>query len=83
MAHKGKKKKEKVVYIDDGRTIADMSGIDRGASRFFSDTPSYSSFKDKWLTFWDAFRVMLLPTLVFGGALALLFGIMWLLFKIM
>ena len=84
MSEKGKgKKKEKVVYIDDGRTIADMSGVDRGASRFFSDTPSYSSFKDKWLTFWDAFRMMLLPTLVFGGALALLFGIMWLLFKLM
>ena len=83
MADKGKKKKEKVVYIDDGRTIADMSGIDRGASRFFDDTPSYSSFKDKWLTFWDAFRMMLLPTLVFGGALLVLFGIMWLLFKIM
>ena len=80
---KGKKKKEKVVYIDDGRTIADMSGIDRGASRFFDDTPSYSSFKDKWLTFWDAFRMMLLPTLVFGVALLVLFGIMWLLFKIM
>ena len=83
MAEKGKKKKEKVVYIDDGRTIADMSGVDRGASRFFDDTPSYSSFKDKWLTFWDAFRMMLLPTLVFGVALLVLFGIMWLLFKIM
>ena len=78
-----KKKKEKITYVDDGRTIADMSGIDRGASRFFGDTPSYSSFKDKWLTFWDAFRMMLLPTLVIGAALLVLFGIMWLLFKIM
>ena len=82
MAEK-KQKKEKPVYVDDGRTIADMSGIDRGASRFFSDTPSYSSFKDKWHTFWGAFRMMLLPTLVFGAALLVLFGIMWLLFKIM
>ena len=83
MAEK-KQKKEKPVYIDDGRTIADMSGIQGGASRFFQDNgPSYSSFKDKWLTFWDAFRMMLLPTLVFGVALLVLFGIMWLLFKIM
>ena len=80
---KEKKKKEKVVYVDDGRTIADMSGVDSGASKYFSDTPSYSSFKEKWLTFWDAFRMMLLPTAVFGGALLVLFGIMWLLFKIM
>ena len=83
MSDKEKEKKEKPVYVDDGRTIADMSGVERGASRFFSDTPSYSSFRDKWTTFWGAFRMMLLPTLVFGAALALLFGIMWLLFKIM
>ena len=83
MAEK-KQKKEKPVYVDDGRTIADMSGVQGGASRFFQDNgPSYSSFKDKWLTFWDAFRMMLMPTLVFGGFLALLFGIMWLLFKLM
>ena len=83
MSEKPKKKKQKIVYVDDGRTIADMSGIDRGASRFFGNTPSYSSFKDKWRTFFDAFRMMLLPTLVFGGALLVLFGLMWLLFKIM
>lgn len=29
MAEKGKKKKEKIVYYDDGRTIADMSRIGR------------------------------------------------------
>lgn len=80
---KQKQKKEKPVYIDDGRTIADMSGVDRGASKYFSDTPSYSTGKEKWTTFFDAFRMMLLPTLVFGGALALLYGIMYLLFKIM
>ena len=81
---KQKQKKEKPVYIDDGRTIADMSGIQGGASRFFQDNgPSYSSFKDKWITFWDAFRMMLLPTAVFGGALLVLFGLMWLFFKIM
>ena len=81
---KQKKKKGKTVYVDDGRTIADMSGVQGGASRYFRDNgPSYSSFKDKWTTFFDAFRMMLLPTAVFGGALLVLFGIMWLLFKIM
>ena len=84
MSEKPKKKKEKIVYVDDGRTIADMSGVQGGASKYFRDNgPSYSSFKDKWTTFFDAFRMMLLPTLVVGGAMALLFGLMWLLFKIM
>ena len=79
-----KREKEKTVYIDDGRTIADMSGVQGGASKYFRDNgPSYSSFKDKWTTFFDAFRMMLLPTLAVGGAMALLFGLMWLIFKIM
>ena len=84
MADKGKKKKEKVIYVDDGRTIADMSGVQGGASKFFQNNgPSYTSFKDKCATFVDAFCMMLLPTAVFGGALAVLFGIMWLIFKIL
>ena len=85
MSEKGqeKKKKEKVVYVDDGRTIADMSNVKGGASKYFSSTPSYSTGKEKWTTFFDAFRMMLLPTLVFGGAIALLYGIMYLLFKLM
>ena len=81
--NKNKKKKEKIVYVDDGRTIADMSNVKGGASKYFSDTPSYSSAKEKWTTFFDAFRMMLLPILVFGGALALLYGLMYLFFKIM
>ena len=81
---KEKKKKEKVVYVDDGRTIADMSNVKSGASKYFrNDTPSYSTGKEKWTTFFDAFRMMLLPTLVFGGALVVLYGIMYLLFKLM
>ena len=80
---KEKKKKEKVVYVDDGRTIADMSNVKGGASKYFrNDTPSYSTGKEKWTTFFDAFRMMLLPTLVFGGALLVLYGIMYLLFKL-
>lgn len=83
MAEK-KEKKAKTVYVDDGRTIADMSGIQGGASKFFRDNgPSYTSFKDKMTTFFDAFCMMLLPTAVFGAGLAVVFGIAWLLFKFM
>ncbi len=80
---KEKKQKEKITYVDDGRTIADMSGVQGGASKYFKSTPSYSTGKEKWTTFFDAFRMMLLPTAVFGGALLVMFGLMWLIFKLM
>ena len=81
---KEKKKKEKVVYVDDGRTIADMSNVKGGgASKLFSDTPSYSTGKEKWTTFFDAFRMMLLPTLVFVGGMAVVYGLVYLFFKLM
>ena len=80
---KTKPKKEKVVYVDDGRTIADMSNVKGGASKYFSDTPSYSSAKEKWTTFFDAFRMMLLPTAVVGGGMLVVFGLLWLIFKLM
>ena len=77
-----KKKQEKTTYVDDGRSIADMSGVDAGFSRFFrSDGPSTGTFWDRWHTFLAAFRMMLLPTLVFSGALALLYGVLYLLFR--
>ena len=77
-----KKDQEKTTYIDDGRSIADMSGVNAGFSRFFrSDGPSTGSVRDRLGTFWAAFKMMLLPTLVFGGALAILYGIIYLLFR--
>ena len=77
-----KNKKDKPVYVDDGRPIADMSNVDAGLGRFFrSDGPSTGTFRDRWQTFWAAFKMMLLPTLVFGGGLAVLYGILYLLFR--
>jgi len=76
------KKKEKIEYVDDGRTLADMSGVQEGASRYFrNDTPSYSTFREKWATFWMAFKLMLMPTLVISLALGALYLTMYLLFK--
>ena len=77
-----KNQKDKPVYVDDGRPIADMSNVDAGLGRFFrSDGPSTGTFRDRWQTFWAAFKMMLLPTLVFGGALAVMYGIIYLLFR--
>ena len=73
-----KKKKQKVTYIDDGRTIADMSNLD-GARR-----PNYqtgkSSFGDKWTTYWSAVKMMFVPMLIMIGILCVAFGAAWLAF---
>lgn len=77
----GKNKKEKIVYIDDGRTLADMSGVQPGLTggrRTYGRTNS--SFKEVWNTYWSAFRMMLLPTLAIAGGLAVIYGVMALIF---
>ncbi|MBO5313417.1 MAG: hypothetical protein J6B29_05565 [Clostridia bacterium] len=73
MSEKKKKKKEKVTYIDDGRTIADMSAL--GGYRR-GEKPR-SSFKEVWKTYWSAVKMMLLPTLVVVGIITLAYLIMY------
>lgn len=72
---KKKNKKEKVRYIDDGRTIADMSNVRGGISQN-RNTPS-PKFRDAWKTYWSAFRMMLIPTLVVVGIICLAYLIMY------
>ncbi len=74
-----KEKKEKVVYYDDGRTIADMSNVGRGRPSF-SSRGTTSKFRDIWRTYWDATRMMLLPTLAVGAGIGVIYGIIYLLF---
>lgn len=79
-----RKKKEKVTYIDDGRTIADMSGVSGGTG--FSKRNPYqprAGIKEQFQTFWNAMKMMLLPTLAFAGGLVLIFLLIWLIFLIM
>ncbi len=76
---KEKKPKEKITYIDDGRTIADMSDVGRGMPRFGQG--STSSFKEKWTTYWDAVRMMLIPMLVVVAAILVIYVVMFVLFK--
>ncbi|MBQ8279239.1 MAG: hypothetical protein IJZ23_05305 [Roseburia sp.] len=78
---KEKKKKEKITYIDDGRSLADMSGVSGGMH--FSKQNTVSSFKAQWDTFWGAVKMMLLPTLVMVGFLLVVFLIMTVIFGAM
>lgn len=78
---KKKSKKEKVVYIDDGRTIADMSGV-TGRPQW-TKRGTTSSVRDILRTYFGAMRMMLLPTLAVCGILLAAFAIVALLFWLM
>lgn len=78
---KDKKKKEKITYIDDGRSFADMSNVTGGFGKFGKGTTS--SFKDIWETYWMAVKMMFKPMLVVIGFLCVIFGIVALAFWLM
>ena len=71
------KKKKKITYIDDGRTIADMSAVGGKKS---TDKRQRSTFKSQWQTYWDTVKMMFVPMLVVLGIIAVAFGIVYLLF---
>lgn len=75
---KKKDKKEKITYIDDGRTIADMSGVTSGHE--WTKQGTTSSIKDILRTYWAATKMMFKPTLVAVGFLLAIFGIASLIF---
>lgn len=70
MSKKNSKKKEKITYIDDGRTIADMSGTSRvnpllgSPSRSSERGKRRASAREVWRTYWSAVKTMLLPMIV-------------------
>lgn len=79
-----KKKKEKIVYVDDGSTVADMSGVGRKPIRPTA-RPSYGTSKREpasragrvWQTYKDAVRAMIGPMLVTLGGISLIFLVIW------
>lgn len=72
---KEKKKKEKVKYIDDGRTIADMSGISGVDKRYVGPK---GTFKEQLRTYWNTVKMMFIPMMVTIGIICIVFFIMWL-----
>ncbi len=78
----GKKlKKEKITYIDDGRTIADMSNLPPRAE--WTKRGTTSSFKEIWRTYWQATKMMLKPTLIAIGFLVVIYLIVTIIFWLM
>ena len=74
-----KQKKEKIRYIDDGRTIADMSGI-RGVDKRY--TGPKGGFREQARTYWNTVKLMFIPMMVTIGIICLAFFIMWLMLTI-
>ena len=68
---KDKNKKKKTVYIDDGRTIADMSGVGGFNSRPKKEPMTMG--KSKWTTYKEAVKMMFVPMLITMGIITLAF----------
>ena len=79
-----KKKKEKITYIDDGRSFADLSDVHGMGGDFkFSKTGTTSSPKEIWNTYWSAVKFMFKPMLVVVGFLCVLFALATIAFTLM
>jgi len=78
------KKKEKITYIDDGRTIADMSGVSSGP-RLHSNNPGRlrPGFKEVWNTYWNAVKMMFVPMLVVVCGLIIIYMLLSFVFLLM
>lgn len=77
-----KKKKEKITYVDDGRTIADMSNLSNRSNNW-TKRGTTSSPKDIWRTYWSAVKMMIKPMLVTIGFICAVFLIISILFWLM
>ena len=73
------KKKEKVYYYDDGRTVADMSGV--GGTRLSKRYGrSHSTAKEKWDTYWAAVKMMIGPMITVILGICIVYIIMYFIF---
>ena len=81
-----KEKKQKITYIDDGSSIADMSGVGRGGakpqkSKQQKKRPeplARSSGKEIFRTYIESVKLMFLPMLAVLGLLAIAFLLVYL-----
>ena len=77
------KKKNKVTYIDDGRTLADMSNV--SGRRLSSSRPGRTrpDPKEVWKTYWAAVRMMFIPMLVVITVLGIVYMITYFVLSVM
>ena len=74
-----KQRKTKPVYIDDGSTIADMSGVGGGRpKRERNQSRPRASYKEMFQTYISAVRMMFFPMLAVLGIIARAYLIVYL-----
>ena len=76
-------KKEKIIYIDDGRIIADMSGVSGGFQT--SQRPKYqprASIKEQLKTFFGAMKMMFLPMLAVVAVMIVVYLLLFVVFSL-
>ena len=80
-----KKKREKITWIDDGSTVADMSGVGKGLGGNRPDKPKPTTKKGKPMnrfqecaaTYFGAMKMMFMPMLAVLGVICLVFFLLW------
>ena len=79
-----KEKKERVRYYDDGRTLADMSQVQKGLFEGKKRDPlkPRSTAKDKWNTYWAAVRLTFPTMVTFLIVICVLYDILYLLLQL-
>ena len=79
-----KEKKERVRYYDDGRTLADMSQVQKGLFEGKKRDPlkPRSTAKDKWNTYWAAVRLTVPTMVTFLIVICVLYAILYLLLQL-
>ncbi|MBQ8177966.1 MAG: hypothetical protein IJ033_02115 [Clostridia bacterium] len=88
-ANKEKAKKEKIVYVDDGSTIVDMSGTVSAPKKAknqpkdpYTGAPLGNSFKDQARTYFKAVKQNLVPMFVVILGICVIFGVMYLILEL-
>ena len=74
-----KKKKEKVYYYDDGRTVADMSGVQAGPRLQSQWRPKHER-KAIRQTYWNAVKRMFVPMLIVMTGICIIYMILYAVF---
>ena len=75
------KEKRKDIYIDDGRSLADMSNVSGGID--MSPRHTSSPVKEIVRTYLNATKMMLLPTAVAVGFIVVIYILVYFVFKVM
>ena len=77
---KDKSEKSKEKYVDDGSTIVDMSALDNYGFRAHGG--SKSTFKEKFKTYIDTVKLMIIPMLVTIGIITAAYLLLYLLLSL-